>query len=95
MKMTNEQIQEILDGEIPEIKDDGVICVTVKDIKNIGAHMAEMAVTVERLREQLSAMAAQHQCGCGHPACNRCRDDADNREVLRATSSQLREKGHE
>lgn len=42
----------------------------------------ELAATVELLREQLSVMAAQHQCGCGHPACNRCRDDADNREVL-------------
>lgn len=48
----------------------------------------ELAATVERLREQLSAMAAQHQCGCGHPACNRCGDDADNQEVLRATPEQ-------
>jgi hypothetical protein len=32
--------------------------------------------------ERLSAMASQHKCGCGHPACNRCADDALNREAL-------------
>lgn len=49
---------------------------------------AELEAEVERLREQLSVMAAQHRCGCGHPACNRCRDDVDNRDVLRATPRQ-------
>lgn len=45
----------------------------------------ELSATVEWFRDQLSTMAAQHHCGCEHPACNRCRDDADNREVLQAT----------
>lgn len=52
------------------------------------ARIAELEAAVDRLREQLSAMAAQHQCGCGHPACNRCRDDADNRDALRVTPQQ-------
>ena len=62
-----------------------IILAQHEEIEQQQARIDELAATVERLREQLSAMAAQHQCGCGHPACNRCRDDADNREVLRAT----------
>ena len=29
----------------------------------------------EELLGALRTMAAQHRCGCGHPACNRCEDD--------------------
>lgn len=106
MKMSNEQIEKILDGSQDPYK-----CVVYDltpleaekklqdSIKRLGwlppdeatalrQDRDELAATVERLREQLSAMAAQHQCGCGHPACNRCRDDADNRDVLRATPEQ-------
>ena len=38
----------------------------------------------KRLYEQLAYMAAQHKCGCKHPACKRCEDDAENEAVLAA-----------
>lgn len=31
---------------------------------------------------RLESMAAQHACGCGHPACKRCKDDRMNQEVI-------------
>lgn len=34
------------------------------------------------LRETLADYHAQHKCGCGHPACNRCAEDRLVREVL-------------
>lgn len=44
---------------------------------------------VERLQQankdllaRLESMAAQHACGCGHPACKRCEDDKLNQEVI-------------
>lgn len=34
------------------------------------------------LLARLESMAAQHACGCGHPACKRCEDDRMNQEVI-------------
>jgi len=34
------------------------------------------------LLTRLESMAAQHACGCGHPACKRCADDQANQEVI-------------
>lgn len=42
----------------------------------------------EQLRSQLADIALQHFCGCGHPACKRCRDDLDNAALL-ALNSEL------
>lgn len=36
------------------------------------------------LRERI----AQTACGCGHPACRRCQDDAADRLVLREVGSE-------
>jgi len=41
-----------------------------------------LAAHVERLREELRDRAVQAWCGCEHPACNRCKDDADTEKVL-------------
>ena len=37
---------------------------------------------VKSLFGALSDMHAQHKCGCGHPSCNRCKDDSDNEALL-------------
>lgn len=36
----------------------------------------------KELLEQLESMASQHVCGCEHPHCNRCGDDAENRRII-------------
>ena len=45
---------------------------------------AHLLAASKRLYEQLAYMAAQHKCGCKHPACKRCEDDAENEAVLAA-----------
>lgn len=34
------------------------------------------------LLDQLEYMADTRRCGCGHPACKRCQDDAENDRVI-------------
>ena len=42
----------------------------------------ELECHVTNLYYALSDLSAQHFCGCGHPSCNRCEDDTNNRKVL-------------
>ena len=46
--------------------------------------IAHLLAASKRLYEQLAHMAAQHRCGCKHPACKRCEDDRDNEAILAA-----------
>ena len=36
---------------------------------------AHLIAAAPDLLEMLEEMAAQHYCGCRHPACKRCKDD--------------------
>ena len=38
------------------------------------------------LVEQLTDVAIQSQCGCGHPACRQCRMDRETQRELRAAA---------
>src|SRR5690554_1201677 len=59
--MTNEQIEQILDGdEIPAIKEDGIIGVTVSDLRNIGAHMTEMVAHL--CHDGYAGEGGSHRC---------------------------------
>jgi len=43
---------------------------------------ARLIAAAPCLLARLESMAAQHACGCGHPACKRCADDRANQEVI-------------
>jgi hypothetical protein len=43
---------------------------------------ARLIAAAPDLLGMLELMAAQHFCGCRHPACNRCRDDDDCADVI-------------
>lgn len=44
---------------------------------------ARLTAAAPCLLARLESMAAQHACGCGHPACKRCEDDRMNQEVIK------------
>lgn len=43
---------------------------------------AHLIAAAPDLLGMLELMAAQHFCGCRHPACNRCKDDDDCADVI-------------
>ncbi len=45
------------------------------DSEEEAKHNARLIAAAPDLLAALRSMAAQHRCGCGHPACNRCEDD--------------------
>jgi hypothetical protein len=45
----------------------------------------------EQLADDLAYMASQHRCGCAHPACNRCADDAMCEAALAKYDCSLKE----
>lgn len=51
-------------------------------IDTLTSRNAALEAERDRLREALADMAAQHKCGCGHPACNACRRDRVNEDAL-------------
>jgi hypothetical protein len=53
----------------------------VKSAEEAAAN-ARLIAAAPDLLDQLKGMAAQHRCGCGHPACKRCADDRENDRVI-------------
>lgn len=47
-----------------------------------GEANARLIAAAPCLLARLESMAAQHACGCWHPACKRCADDKLNQEVI-------------
>lgn len=43
---------------------------------------ARLIAAAPDLLEMLELMAAQHRCGCRHPACKRCRDDDECAAII-------------
>ncbi|HKJ88907.1 MAG TPA: hypothetical protein VKA48_10405 [Gammaproteobacteria bacterium] len=45
-------------------------------------HTAYLFAAAEDLYGELEDRLAKTRCGCGHPACKRCKDDAETERVL-------------
>lgn len=44
--------------------------------------ISDLIAAAPDLLEDLQSRYEQTRCGCGHPACNRCEDDAQTARVL-------------
>lgn len=56
--------------------EDRCIAVAKSETHQLEAN-ARLIAAAPDLYEALASMHAQHRCGCGHPACNRCADDRE------------------
>lgn len=54
----------------------------IEHIEDLVATLDEIISERDDLLRELEARFAQTKCGCGHPKCNRCKDDAQTQAVI-------------
>ena len=67
------------DGRVHAATGD-VVCVVAPG--PVRARLARAIAALPEIIDALDALATQHYCGCGHPACNDCKRDCRAAEAL-------------